>query len=396
MLTVRLPFDVTLRLQASWLITVAAIFAFCGMFILPQQFQGLSARWIWAAALLTTALYCLSLILHELGHAAAASRLGLPVDGIHLHLFGGVLLISGIPRRPWEELLLALSGPLVSLVLGGVFLGLGLLLQMIPAEPAQVLGYVSVLLAVYNLAALLLNMIPVYPMDGGRAVRALLWAATGRFRLSIDLAMVLGVVLVGLLLAGGLLLPRHYLFLNLALLMLAVSIARMAWQGYWRMRELCAVRIEDCLDEQLPLEGGGNPLLSRSLADGVSASPAPTSKQPLEGGAHQITCDQEYAASGPGFVVRCDTDGRAVEVVEQRVLAAGDEDGDAGITAGSVAESAGVAVTPEDCVAADAVAIDVMPRLQMRADGWLVVVDDGGRCCGLVTRQGLENCLAGL
>ena len=112
-----------------------------------------------------------SVLLHELGHALVATRLGLPISGIDLNIYGGTAKMSEAPRSPREEVVVAIAGPLVSLALAVVgFVGL----QVVPGA-APVLGFV----AYANLGLFLFNLLPALPMDGGRVLRALLASRFG-------------------------------------------------------------------------------------------------------------------------------------------------------------------------------------------------------------------------
>jgi Zn-dependent protease len=105
-----------------------------------------------------------SVLLHELGHALVARRLGVHVSGIELSFFGGAAKMVQMPRSADHEIAIAAAGPAVSLMLGGIGLGLGMALQV---PLFAMIGWINVVLAAFNL-------IPALPMDGGRILRALL------------------------------------------------------------------------------------------------------------------------------------------------------------------------------------------------------------------------------
>lgn len=116
-----------------------------------------------------------SVLLHELGHALVAVKLGLPIAGIDLHVFGGTAKMAEAPRSPREELLVAIAGPVVSLLLG-IVASVGLwLLPTTLAAWTPVLSYV----AVANVTLFAFNLLPALPMDGGRVLRALLASRKG-------------------------------------------------------------------------------------------------------------------------------------------------------------------------------------------------------------------------
>ncbi|MBN1336680.1 MAG: site-2 protease family protein [Deltaproteobacteria bacterium] len=142
---------------------------------LSQRFAGSHPGWspvhYWILGIGTSALFFLSIILHEFGHSLTAIRLGVPVRSITLFIFGGVAALGGEPARPRDEFLIALAGPAVSLALGVIFwlVGLGLGQDTLLGETAHWLG-------VINLTLFAFNLIPGFPLDGGRVLRAALWA----------------------------------------------------------------------------------------------------------------------------------------------------------------------------------------------------------------------------
>jgi Zn-dependent protease len=117
-------------------------------------------------------------LLHELGHALMARRYGIGTEDITLYPIGGVARLSRMPRSPGAELLIALAGPAVNLVIAAGLLGLGLLGLLGPT----LVGRFLVNLLVVNLVLALFNLIPAFPMDGGRVLRALLSGWVGRVR----------------------------------------------------------------------------------------------------------------------------------------------------------------------------------------------------------------------
>jgi Zn-dependent protease/CBS domain-containing protein len=152
---------------------------------------GLGLAQTWDLALVAALLFFASVLAHEVAHALVARAQGLPVRNITLFLFGGVATIQREPSSPRGEVLLALVGPLTSLLLGALLLWWGRvstgLLDSVAAPPGFLvpLSPLSVLLlwlAQINLALGLFNLLPGFPLDGGRVLRALLWAGTHNLR----------------------------------------------------------------------------------------------------------------------------------------------------------------------------------------------------------------------
>ena len=141
-----------------------------------------------ALAVVSALLFFLSILLHELGHAIVAIRNGIPILGIDLWMFGGVAKLGRDTDSPGVEFRVAVAGPLVTLAIAAVCLGLGALLSSTHTvlegsrfETADLSGTVAVLayLMTVNLFVLVFNLIPGFPLDGGRIARAIAWKLTG-------------------------------------------------------------------------------------------------------------------------------------------------------------------------------------------------------------------------
>jgi Zn-dependent protease/predicted transcriptional regulator len=140
----------------------------------PDEYPMLSTPLHWLLGLITGLLFFGSILAHELGHAIVARRNQVAVRGITLFIFGGVAQLEQEARRPGEEFRIAIAGPLVSVILAGLFGLLWLLDQSVPYLAAP-----SIWLARINLMLAAFNMIPGFPLDGGRVLRAILWKWTG-------------------------------------------------------------------------------------------------------------------------------------------------------------------------------------------------------------------------
>jgi len=155
---------------------------------------------VWLIAIATSVLFFSSIVAHELGHSLVAQRSGIQVKSITLFVFGGIARIAREPSRPLVEAAIALAGPLVSAVLGGALLGGGLLLEDVNEPAAALLEY----LALINLTVAVFNLVPGFPLDGGRVFRAAVWAVRKDFTAATKIAASVG-KLVGLLfILGGL------------------------------------------------------------------------------------------------------------------------------------------------------------------------------------------------
>ena len=154
----------------SWLVVFALITWTLATGIFPSTNPGLSSHAHVAMGIVAAILFFVSLLLHELGHALQARRDGVDIEGITLWLFGGVAKFRGSFPSAGAEFRIAVAGPLVSLVLGGVLVLLAWLANLPSGVDAVVfwLGYI-------NLSLLVFNLLPALPLDGGRILRSALW-----------------------------------------------------------------------------------------------------------------------------------------------------------------------------------------------------------------------------
>ena len=153
----------------------------------PVEFHDWPPPLYWFMGAVTAVMLFVSVLLHELGHSVVALRYNVPVRSITLFIFGGVARIGAEPPSAIAEFFIAIAGPLVSLALGVFFYAV---------QPAvigsQPLWGLAKYLAYINLALVLFNLIPGYPLDGGRVFRAIVWAITRNMRRATLLAANVG------------------------------------------------------------------------------------------------------------------------------------------------------------------------------------------------------------
>ena len=171
----------------SWFIVLALIVWTLYAAIFPDQNPGLENGTYAVMAVVASAAFFLSLLLHEYGHALVARREGMEIDGITLWLFGGVARFKGMFPNALAEFRIAIAGPLVSLVLGLAFV----VVAWAASLPVAVDGVLA-WLGVINLMLLAFNLLPALPLDGGRVLRSLLWRAQGDFARATRLAATVG------------------------------------------------------------------------------------------------------------------------------------------------------------------------------------------------------------
>jgi Zn-dependent protease/CBS domain-containing protein len=181
-LTLGRIFGITIGLHFSWVIIALLI-----TLSLAAHFQEINPDWamgtIWTTALLTGLLFFVSIVVHEMGHALVARARGVPVRSITLFALGGVANIEKEAGDPNTEFWMGIAGPLMSVAIGVLCLGLTAMLggfestaDITPPTPAMALfawlGYINLMRAAFN-------MLPGFPLDGGRVLRAALWWITG-------------------------------------------------------------------------------------------------------------------------------------------------------------------------------------------------------------------------
>ena len=169
---------IEIGLHYSWFI-IAALIAFS----LGGRFHQVNPTWstgrVWFAALLTSLLFFVTLLLHELAHSLVAQARGLKVKSITLFALGGVSQIEEDAPDAKTEFWVAIAGPLASLVIGFVCLAIAAALGWHPAtEPHTAVSAVLVWLGYINVGLGIFNLIPGFPLDGGRVFRAVIWAIT--------------------------------------------------------------------------------------------------------------------------------------------------------------------------------------------------------------------------
>jgi Zn-dependent protease/CBS domain-containing protein len=163
-------FGIEVALHPSWFL-VLAFFTFSlatGFF--PAAYPGWDAAATWAIASLATLLLFASVLAHEFGHSLVARSQGIPVRNITLFILGGVAQLEREPDSPGREAWMAVAGPLVSVVIGGASLAAAYAVPG-PEQLVALLAYLGVM----NLALVVFNLLPGFPLDGGRVLRALLW-----------------------------------------------------------------------------------------------------------------------------------------------------------------------------------------------------------------------------
>ena len=191
---------VTLRVDSSWLV-VAVLFSWLLASSFAVGYAELSSTTHWIMGLAGVLGLFTSVVLHEFGHAMMAKQVGVSIRGITLFFFGGVAEMDSEPPSPVAEFLVAVAGPAVSFLLAiGCFLTYGVFWG-IAVSPAA-LGVVEYI-GLINLALLVFNLVPAFPLDGGRVLRSVLWYWKRDLRWATSIASRIGRGFGTLLIAFG-------------------------------------------------------------------------------------------------------------------------------------------------------------------------------------------------
>jgi Zn-dependent protease/CBS domain-containing protein len=178
---------IPIGLDYSWFVIFALLTWMLAGNYYPAEFKNWPPLLYWFMGAVTAIMLFVSVLLHELGHSVVALWYRIPVRSITLFLFGGVAQIGAEPPNAIAEFLIAIAGPLVSLALGVLFYAV----QPLVAGIEPLLGLAKYL-AYINLALVVFNLVPGYPLDGGRVFRAVVWAITGSMRRATLLAANVG------------------------------------------------------------------------------------------------------------------------------------------------------------------------------------------------------------
>lgn len=194
-------FGFEIRVHVSWTV-ILAIIAVTVATRIEDLAPGITGTGRWVVGGVVAAAFLLSALAHELGHAIAARRAGLPGGPVVIYFFGGAASMDLEARRPRDEIVTALAGPAVSLVVGVVFIAVSAVGLVLGTPTSLDVGRVAVLIGGLNLVLGGLNLLPAFPLDGGRIVRGIGWARTGDaaagLRLAARTGRWLGIVMAGL------------------------------------------------------------------------------------------------------------------------------------------------------------------------------------------------------
>src|SRR6266700_863460 len=193
---------IDINIHISWLIILVFLTFWLANGYFPMAYPGRTQGTYVVLGLVSTVLLFVSVLLHELAHSFVARARGLPVHSIVLFIFGGVSNIEREPQTAGVEFSMAFVGPLTSLLIGAFCYGLLFLLRGSQSPVVPILSY----LAFTNILLGVFNLIPGFPLDGGRVLHAILWKLTGNVSMAMNVATRVGQIVAYLIIVSGVLL----------------------------------------------------------------------------------------------------------------------------------------------------------------------------------------------
>jgi len=245
---------IPIYLHASWLVIFALITV-----SLAEEFAKQHPRWSqaqhWSLGILTSLLFFASVVFHEMGHSVVAQHYRIPVISITLFVFGGLARIGREPESAKQEFNIAVAGPLASYLLA---VGFWALTRVFPSE--EMLGALSLWLAQINLALATFNLVPGFPLDGGRILRALAWGVTGDYTRATRFASRSGQLLAYIMIFLGIwqALTLHNYIGGLWLAFIGWFVLTAAQESYAQVAiraALQGLRAGDIMSQELPVVG---------------------------------------------------------------------------------------------------------------------------------------------
>jgi Zn-dependent protease len=251
---------IPVRVHWSWVVVALILTASFGPLYAGTACGGpILCSTAWAIALLMTLLISGSVLLHELGHALVAHRLAVPVESITLFAFGGMAEVQSESPGPQEEFAIAIAGPIMSLLIALVAIGFWWLMGRVdPALPisTELIAILALHLAIANGIMALFNLLPGYPMDGGRVLRATLWFLNDELLPATRMSARIGRAVASLIVVGGMTLAVSWQMpmIGLWAIIIGFFLHRTARTGYRQLMmqtALHGISVGDLMQEWL-------------------------------------------------------------------------------------------------------------------------------------------------
>jgi Zn-dependent protease/CBS domain-containing protein len=179
---------ITIGIHYTWIFALIFFSWTLAQVYFPSGYTDWSTAVYWITGVIAALLIFVSVLLHELAHSLVANARGIPVHSITLFILGGVSNLEGEPQKPAAEFVMAIVGPVTSLALAAIFWGLSFL----PADKTTPLAAILSYMAIINIYLGAFNLLPGFPMDGGRVLRSIIWGSTGNLTRATDIAGIVG------------------------------------------------------------------------------------------------------------------------------------------------------------------------------------------------------------
>jgi len=192
-------FGISIRIDATWFVIFALIAWTLGSHYFPQFYPNWNQMIYWIMAVLTAIIFFASVVAHELAHSLVSKARGVPVRSITLFIFGGVAEITDEPKKPASEFWMAIAGPLTSIAIAIIFGGF----YFLAGRSKTPFSAMSLWLSGINMTIAVFNLIPGFPLDGGRVLRSIIWRITGNIRSATRVASIVGRIVAYLFILWG-------------------------------------------------------------------------------------------------------------------------------------------------------------------------------------------------
>ena len=349
---------ISIEINFTWLIVFGLIIYTFSTGQLPVLLPHATAAQLWITGLITALLFFASLLLHELAHSLMAQHLGAKVARITLFIFGGVSQMTHEPKDPGSEFKISVVGPLTSIVLGLGFLALyrGLKLMDMPrlwSAPCLLVGEINLLLAAFN-------MLPAFPLDGGRVLRSILWHTWGSLERATRAASTAGRWFGYLMIGFGIMQLMAGQFTGgLWMLALGWLLSSMAAASYQRVQ----------FDQAL-----GGVHVHDLMSSPVATIPADTS---LEDAVHNYFLVARFTAFG------VEEQGQITGLVRMDQIRAVDRSQWPVTTVGQIMQP----LDDKATVRADEDAVEALMKMAENETGRLLVTDWSGKVIGIISQS---------
>ncbi|HVO15918.1 MAG TPA: site-2 protease family protein [Alphaproteobacteria bacterium] len=358
-------FGFKVQVNVTWVFVALLIALSLALGFFPEFYGGLPPVTYWWMAIAAVIGLFFSIVLHELAHSLVARRFGMQMRGITLFMFGGVSEMEQEPPSPKAEFVMAVAGPIASLLLAALFYGAaaGAASLGMPEALRGVLSY----LALLNIVLAIFNLVPAFPLDGGRALRAALWWWHGNQRRATRVAAAIGAAFGFLLMALGVLNVVGGNFVGGVWWFLMGMFLRAAAVGSFRQLEMRRML-------------QGEPVRRFMTANPITVPAATTVRDLVD--------DYIYVHHHKVFPV---TDGdRLLGAVDLNEVKAVPRDRWELVQASAILTP----LSPDIAIDAEEDAVKALSRMQRTGSTWLLVTTGDGRLAGIVSLKDILQLLA--